>query len=66
MTKIKDQYGDPFTIKIKEKQTRKVRLKYKSCCGCGCSDVTVTRTVPFDSPLQNGDRITETLPGDDF
>lgn len=23
MTKIKDQYGDPFTIKIKEKQTRK-------------------------------------------
>lgn len=37
--------------------TREVILKYKECCGCGCSDIKVKRTVPYDSPLKNGDRI---------
>jgi hypothetical protein len=46
------------------KPTRVVHLKYKSCCGCGCYDETVERTVPFDSPLNNGDRI-DRLEGDD-
>jgi hypothetical protein len=39
--------------------TRTVRLLAKSCCGCGCSDVNIERTVPYDSPLQNGDRVSE-------
>lgn len=39
--------------------TRAVKLLYSSCCGCGCSDLTVQRTVPYDSPLSDGDRITQ-------
>jgi len=41
----------------KQPATRVVRLVYKSCCGCGCSDIDITREVPYDSPLKNGDRI---------
>jgi hypothetical protein len=37
--------------------TRDVKLLYSSCCGCGCSDVEVLRTVPYDSPINDGDRI---------
>jgi hypothetical protein len=44
--------------------TRDVTLKYRSCCGCGCSDVDVMRTVPYDSPFQNGDRISDLGPND--
>jgi len=40
-----------------EKTHRTVKLIFKSCCGCGCSDVEIERLVPFDSPLENGDRI---------
>lgn len=36
--------------------TRDVRLIYSSCCGCGCSDMDISRTVPYDSPLKDGDR----------
>lgn len=39
--------------------TRTVRLYAQSCCGCGCSDIEIERTVAYDSPLQNGDRIRE-------
>ncbi len=46
--------------------TRKVILVYSSCCGCGCSDVDVARTVPFDSPLKSGDRIFDTIKGDEI
>jgi len=44
--------------------TREVTLSYKSCCGCGCDWIDIIRTVPFDSPLQDGDRVKEMLPGD--
>lgn len=36
-------------------QTRVVILKYKSCCGCGCDFIDIQRTVPYDSPLKDGD-----------
>lgn len=55
------------TVEVKEtKKTRIVYLKYKSCCGCGCNDMNVRRTVPFDSPLKDGDRIKEIQKGDEF
>jgi hypothetical protein len=38
--------------------TRDVTLKYRSCC------VDVMRTVPYDSPFQNGDRISDLGPND--
>jgi hypothetical protein len=37
--------------------TRNVKLWAQSCCGCGCSDVQIMRTVPYDSHLQDGDRV---------
>ena len=57
---IKQKFEEIQTTPV----TREVTLKYKSCCGCGCSDVSVQRTVPYDSPLQNGDRISELGPND--
>jgi hypothetical protein len=39
--------------------TRKVRLVTQSCCGCGCSDVDIERTVPYNSPLNDGDRVSK-------
>ena len=64
---------DKFEQKFKDAQelpenppTRVVVLKYKSCCGCGCTDLDVERTVAYDSPLQNGDRIEDTMPGDNI
>ena len=50
---------------IKKKATfRKVRLRYSSCCGCGCYDITIERTVPTDSDLQDGDRANDYIDGD--
>lgn len=46
--------------------TRVVHLKYKSCCGCGCDTINVERTVPDDSPLQNGDWINDIEKGDKY
>ena len=49
----------------KKKATfRKVRLLYSNCCGCGCYDVTIERTVPADSDLQDGDRVDGYMDGD--
>jgi hypothetical protein len=53
MTSMKEKFEAISSTPV----TREVILKYKSCCGCGCSDVDVQRTVPYDSPLQSGDRI---------
>ena len=57
---IKQKFEEIQTTPV----TREVTLKYKACCGCGCSDVDVQRTVPYDSPLQNGDRISDLGPND--
>lgn len=46
--------------------TRVVKLIYESCCGCGCRDVTVSRRVQWDSPLQDGDFITELHDTDEY
>lgn len=53
-------------IQAKNPETRVVRLVYNSCCGCGCYDETVERTVPFNSPMKNGDRITKLLDDDEI
>lgn len=36
---------------------RTVKLRVPTFCGCGGGMATVTRTVPHDSPLQDGDVI---------
>lgn len=51
-------------VKTRHDETRTVRLLFKKCCGCGCDDYTVTRVVPYDSPLEDGDRIREIQRGD--
>lgn len=38
---------------------RKVRLVHYQSCGCGLEDIEIEREVPYDSPWQDGDRITE-------
>ena len=48
---------------------RKVKLIMEVCgCGCGCDEITVERTVDYDSPLQDGDWIEQEdlLPGDRY
>lgn len=39
--------------------TRLVTLIARSCCGCGCSNINISREVPMDSPLQDGDFVTD-------
>lgn len=43
--------------KAKQPAIRRVKLIYSSCCGCGCYDQEIERSVPFDSSLQDGDRV---------
>lgn len=52
----------------KRKKYRKVKLKFHEDCECGTPpyDVDVIRTVPEDSPLQDGDYITEFESNDIF
>jgi hypothetical protein len=45
--------------------TRNVKLLYSSCCGCGCSDIEILRTVPYESPLSDGDRAAQLLDSDE-
>lgn len=59
-----DELRKSFETIKKKASFRKVRLLYSSCCGCGCYDVTIERTVPEDSDLQNGDRATDFIEGD--
>lgn len=37
--------------------TRNVILITESCCGCGCHDIKIQRTVPYNSPLKDGDKM---------
>lgn len=37
--------------------TRWVRLSYRDCCGCGCSWEPLYREVPYDSELQEDERV---------
>lgn len=64
---IEQENGDLLT-RFKDEQSRKVdrvvTLKYKSCCGCGCTYSDITRIVPFDSPLKDGDKVSNLEKGD--
>lgn len=46
--------------------TREVRLQRKSVCGCFETITDIIRTVPADSPLQDGDFVTDYVDGDRF
>lgn len=60
LSKVREQFN-----KIKDQAThRVVTLITDSCCGCGCYDIEIKRTVPFDSPLKDGDRVTHMEDGD--
>jgi hypothetical protein len=36
-----------------------IKVYYNSCCGCGCSSVGVYIKVPEDSPLEEGQSVSE-------
>ncbi len=61
---LKSSIKERFEAISSQPATRTVNLITQSCCGCGCSDVDITRVVPFDSPLNNGDRVGKILEGD--
>jgi hypothetical protein len=44
--------------------TRIVRVMVSSCCGCGCVDVEITRSVPIDSSIKDGDYVGAIQDGD--
>lgn len=60
--KVKSREID-YTIE-EQPATKVVKLKYKSCCGCGCDYQDISRVVPEDSRLEDGD-IVEHLEDDD-
>lgn len=45
---------------------RKVRLTHYQECGCGGDDIEIDREVPWDSPLQDGDRVTDLEESDEL
>lgn len=45
---------------------RKVRLTHYQSCGCGLEDIEIDREVPYDSPYQDGDRVTELEEADEI
>lgn len=61
---VSSQLKEKVESLVSQPVTREVTLSYKSCCGCGCNWIDIIRTVPFDSPLINGDRVNEIMPGD--
>ena len=46
--------------------TREVRLQRKSSCGCFETITEFIRIVPADSPLQDGDFVTDYVDGDRY
>lgn len=46
--------------------TRRVKLYYTACCGCGCHDEVLYRTVPTNSPLKDGDYVTDIEDNDEW
>jgi len=69
-TSLNDLSTQNFSARVEEliskPTTRKVNLVYKSCCGCGCHNINLTREVPFDSELKDGDYINEILETDEL
>ena len=64
LQQLREKFADLTTAKGIEQQERTVTLVYKSCCGCGCRDMKISRSVSYDSPLKDGDRVKELLPND--
>lgn len=58
LDKIREDF-DKLKSKVVTPSTRTVRLTLKSNCGCGDWDVDIAREVPYDSPLKDGDSISE-------
>lgn len=60
--------NNKFKLKVEELTKnpvyRKVKLAYVSSCGCGSYTTWVMRTVPYDSPLRDGDYIRRLENGD--
>ena len=50
--------------KVATPPTRMVKLKLSSWCGCGGTTQWIEREVPYDSPLNDGDDISDTQAGD--
>ena len=60
---LQAQLGSVIDAPVKLER-RTVKLITQSCCGCGCHDIEISRVVDANSPLQNGDRVTEMLATD--
>lgn len=65
---LKNRLGD-----LKEKNSeipittyRFVNLVTSSCCGCGCHNIDIRRKVSRDSPLEDGDYVSELLETDEI
>lgn len=68
MNQLKAKFEELQQIPISTIQVpnREVKLSAALSCGCGSGYVEIERTVPFDSPLHDGDKINESgiLPTD--
>lgn len=54
-----DALRQEFKQEASKELTREVTLVVYETCGCGGSDFNIKRSVPFGSPLKNGDSIAD-------
>lgn len=59
LTQIAKKLGELKRTKTKNPPTRKVRLFVRSQCNCGGGEHPIEREVDWDSPLKDGDTISE-------
>ena len=62
---LKDRFTKEREQVVVQPETRTVKLRYYSSCGCGGGGyMDILREVPFNSPLKDGDKISELKRGD--